>query len=209
MPFLFLALLVIWLVLLGLVRGVLHARRGGGPPVRVGYPRGSLQWWVALLSAVGFTLMLAAPLTDIAGLGAIAVLSRPGVHIIGVVLVGAGIAVSVVGQAAMGESWRGDVDDDVHTPLVTGGPFRIVRNPIFTGTAITAVGLALIVPNGFAVAMVIVQLIALQLQVKLVEEPYLHREHGDDYRDYARRTGRFVPGVGRGLRHPWDPHRWS
>lgn len=79
------------------------------------------QWWVALLSAVGFALMLAAPLTDIAGLGAIAVLSRPGVHIIGVVLVGAGIAVSVLGQAAMGESWRGDVDDDVHTPLVTGG----------------------------------------------------------------------------------------
>jgi hypothetical protein len=39
-----------------------------------------------------------------------------------------GIAVTVVGQLAMGASWRGDVD---------------LRNPIFTPTATTATGLAL------------------------------------------------------------------
>ena len=30
-----------------------------------------------------------------------------------------------------------------------------------------------------------------------VEEPYLLRTHGDEYRRYASRVGRFVPGVGR------------
>jgi protein-S-isoprenylcysteine O-methyltransferase Ste14 len=30
-----------------------------------------------------------------------------------------------------------------------------------------------------------------------VEEPYLVRSHGDEYRRYASRVGRFLPGVGR------------
>ncbi|MFL5908785.1 MAG: methyltransferase family protein, partial [Solirubrobacterales bacterium] len=37
----------------------------------------------------------------------------------------------------------------------------------------------------------------LQLQVRFVEEPYLIRTHGDDYRAYASEVGRFVPGIGR------------
>lgn len=37
----------------------------------------------------------------------------------------------------------------------------------------------------------------LALQVRLVEEPYLLRTHGEVYRDWAARTGRFLPGVGR------------
>jgi protein-S-isoprenylcysteine O-methyltransferase Ste14 len=40
-------------------------------------------------------------------------------------------------------------------------------------------------------------LLSIQIQVRLVEEPYLLRVHGDAYRRYAARTGRFVPGLGR------------
>ena len=40
-------------------------------------------------------------------------------------------------------------------------------------------------------------MIALEIQVRLVEEPYLLRQHGDAYRNYAARVGRFVPGLGR------------
>ena len=41
---------------------------------------------------------------------------------------------------------------------------------------------------GFAVI-----LVAHQVQVRLVEEPYLEWIHGDTYRRYAQRTGRFLP----------------
>ena len=40
-------------------------------------------------------------------------------------------------------------------------------------------------------------LLALEIQVRLVEEPYLLAIHGEAYRAYAAVTGRFVPGVGR------------
>jgi protein-S-isoprenylcysteine O-methyltransferase Ste14 len=39
--------------------------------------------------------------------------------------------------------------------------------------------------------------VAIELQVRAVEEPYLLQMHGDAYADYAVRVGRFVPAMGR------------
>ena len=39
--------------------------------------------------------------------------------------------------------------------------------------------------------------LAVEIQVKAVEEPYLERTHGDAYRRYRAHSWRFVPGVGR------------
>lgn len=61
----------------------------------------------------------------------------------------------------------------------------------------TGLGLALMVPSVVALVGFAALVVALELQVRLVEEPYLLEQHGEAYRAYARRTGRFVPGVGR------------
>jgi hypothetical protein len=60
-----------------------------------------------------------------------------------------------------------------------------------------AFGLALLVPNVVALAAFLALVAALELQVRLVEEPYLMRTHGKGYLLYASRVGRFVPGVGK------------
>lgn len=78
-------------------------------------------------------------------------------------------------------------------------------NPVLTCTAVTALGLALVVPNVLAVLMLAGFVVAWEIQVRLVEEPYLARIHGDDYKRYAARTGRFLPGIGR-LPGPNRPH---
>ena len=140
---------------------------------------------------------MAAPLADLAGLDPISILERTPVRAAGVVLVVVGIAATLAAQSAMGASWRPDVDPDVRTALVTSGPFRLVRNPIFTATAATAAGLALMVPNLVAAAMLVAFVAALQVQVRLVEEPYLHRVHAGAWEQYAARTGRFLPWIGR------------
>lgn len=97
----------------------------------------------------------------------------------------------------MGDQWRIGVDPAERTQLVTAGPFALVRNPIFSGMLPTSLGLALMVPNVVALAGLAALLAALELQVRVVEEPYLLDVHGDRYADYAARVGRFVPGVGR------------
>ncbi len=59
----------------------------------------------------------------------------------------------------------------------------------------------LMVGNLVAIAGLVALVAALQLQVRLVEEPYLHRTHNDDYDRYATSAGRFLPLLGR-LRTP-------
>jgi protein-S-isoprenylcysteine O-methyltransferase Ste14 len=62
---------------------------------------------------------------------------------------------------------------------------------------LATIGLVLLAPNVLALATLATLLVALELQVRRVEEPYLLRTHGDAYRRYAAATGRFFPGVGR------------
>ena len=193
--------LIAWIVLVAGVRAWLQFRRTGQPTIHFRDQPGSAQWWARLISAVALFLAFAAPAADLGGLAPIEPLDEPIVALAGLVLALAGIAATVVAQAAMGDSWRADVDPDRRTELVTTGPFRFVRNPILSATALTLAGVTLMVPNVLAVTMVAVVLVAHQVQVRLVEEPYLLRTHGDAFRRYAARTGRFVPVVGK-LRPP-------
>jgi protein-S-isoprenylcysteine O-methyltransferase Ste14 len=198
MAVLALALIAVWLLLVaGLRTGIQFRRTGTASAPHFRDRPGSPQWWARLLSTVGFACAVAAPLAELAGLEPVAILDRNPVRAAGVVLAILGIAATLAAQLAMGASWRPDVDPDARTALVIGGPFRLVRNPIFTATVATAIGLALIVPNLVAAAMLVCFVAALQLQVRLVEEPYLHRVHGAAWDRYAARTGRFLPWIGR------------
>jgi protein-S-isoprenylcysteine O-methyltransferase Ste14 len=115
-----------------------------------------------------------------------------------------GIAATLIAQRAMGASWRVGVDPAERTALVREGPFTHVRNPIFTAMAITGLGLTLMVPNVLALTAFAALIIAVELQVRVVEEPYLTAVHAPAYLDYAAGAGRFVPGVGRLRNGPRD-----
>ena len=98
---------------------------------------------------------------------------------------------------ALGASWRIGVDRSERTALVTSGPFRWVRNPIFTAMLIFAAGITLMTPNPLALVAFVVLLATIELQVRVVEEPYLNAIHGQAYRDYCGTVGGFVPHIGR------------
>ena len=51
-------------------------------------------------------------------------------------------------------------------------------------------------PNPVALIGFVLLLATIELQVRVVEEPYLAAVHGDSYRDYTASVGRFVPGLG-------------
>jgi protein-S-isoprenylcysteine O-methyltransferase Ste14 len=118
-------------------------------------------------------------------------------HVVGIVLAASGGLAVFAAQLGMGASWRIGVSDEERTELVTRGWFAVCRNPIYTSMIVGWLGIALIVPTwlGFTAAAVIS--LGLEIQVRFVEEPYLVRTHGDDYRGYASQVGRFLPGIGR------------
>ncbi len=191
-----LALYLVYLALAFGLRAWLQSRRTGDHGFRFGaFAASPAERAGALLFVLALALGLAGPVLELAGLlGAFEALRAP---LLGSALAVFGIAGTLHAQLAMGSSWRVGVDPDERTALRTEGPFRLVRNPIFAWMILTAAGLALLVPNLASLAALAALVIGIELQVRLVEEPHLLRTHGEAYASWARRTGRFVPGVGR------------
>lgn len=159
---------------------------------------GSVEW----LAGVGFVVAMAAavfaPILQLCGVVApLPVLDHTWLNVVGVVLAVVGIAGTVYAQLDMGDSWRIGVDASERTTLVRTGVFALVRNPIFTAMLVFGLGIALVTPNLVALVGFAILVVTIELQVRVVEEPYLLSVHGDEYREYTARVGRFVPGLGR------------
>ena len=92
-----------------------------------------------------------------------------------------GIAITVVAQFAMGDAWRIGVDQTERTDLVTHGPFSIVRNPIYAAMIPSLAGIALLAHDPVTIAGALLLAVALELQIRLIEEPHLRRIHGRRY----------------------------
>jgi protein-S-isoprenylcysteine O-methyltransferase Ste14 len=181
------------------LRVILHRRMTGSSGVNSvlrGEP-GSAEWWAGLTLAVATLTCLAGPIVQLAGLEPISALVTPAVQILGVAIAILGFLGTVAAQHMMGASWRLGVNPEETTHLVTSGPFAFVRNPVFSTTVVSFAGLTLMAPNIVALIGFGLQLAAVHLQVRVVEEPYLRRVHGEAYTGYGRRVGRFLPGVGR------------
>jgi protein-S-isoprenylcysteine O-methyltransferase Ste14 len=168
-------------------------------------PVGSVGWWAKILFVLSVVLVAAGPVAVLAGPMRLTWSSPVWPQAAGTVVAVVGMLIVVAAQHGMGVSWRVGVDSREITGLVTGGLFALARNPIFTGMIVFAVGVALMVPGWISTAAVVALIWAVQMQVRLIEEPYLLASHGDAYRAYAARTGRFLPGIGR-LSDP-DRHR--
>jgi protein-S-isoprenylcysteine O-methyltransferase Ste14 len=161
----------------------------GAPPLEL--LGGGLFALAVVMGSANPVLVLSDALEPIDGLDTTAL------HTIGFVLCAVGIAGTFLAQMAMGASWRIGVDESERTELVTGGVFGLCRNPIYTFMIIAWVGFALLVPTWLSLASIPVGTAALEIQVRLVEEPHLIRTHGEPYRAWASRVGRFMPGLGR------------
>jgi len=195
MPRLALGLFVLYLALAFGWRTWLQLRRTGSSGF-VGLPRASaLQRLGGALLVVSTALGLLSPISAIAGWRWGLPLSAP-LPIAGTALYASGLALTLWAQVQMGVSWRIGVNPSERTTLVTSGPFGFARNPIFTGMLAVAIGLALLLPNAPSFFGAVALVVGLELQVRLVEEPHLIAQHGEAYLGWARRVGRFLPGLG-------------
>lgn len=152
-------------------------------------------------AGVGFvvamaTALIAPVLQLVRVLSPVSVLHAPWIQTTGIAIAVIGIVATVYAQVDMGDSWRIGVDPSETTTLVRTGVFGWVRNPIFTAMITFGFGIALVTPNLVALGGFLLLVATIELQVRIVEEPYLLTVHGDAYRDYLANVERFVPGVG-------------
>jgi protein-S-isoprenylcysteine O-methyltransferase Ste14 len=194
-----LAIFVVMFLVVFVARTLVQKRRTGDTGIRSGVldeSFGSIEWLAGWLLVVALLSGVVAPVAEMGGIDPW--FTSQWVRGTGAVVAAVGVGLTVVSQLAMGDAWRIGVDADEETGLVTGGAFAVVRNPVFGCMIVTGVGLAILVPNLISAVGLILVVVAIELQVRFVEEPYLRGLHGDIYAVYVARVGRLFPGVGRG-----------
>ena len=78
--------------------------------------------------------------------------------------------------------------------LVTHGPYRWIRHPLYSAGMLNFLGLSLLTANLFIFSLALLTFTALVLRTSQ-EEARLIEKFGDEYRQYMQRSGRFLPRI--------------
>lgn len=76
--------------------------------------------------------------------------------------------------------------------LITTGPYRRVRHPLYAATFMFLVGQMLVADNWLLLLILLIMIPGLYIRIEK-EEQMLIEEFGDEYRAYIKRTGRLFP----------------
>jgi protein-S-isoprenylcysteine O-methyltransferase Ste14 len=115
------------------------------------------------------------------------------VLILALVLLALGAFLRIWGSAYVGasvvqsRSMHGDA-------MLADGPYRRTRNPLYLGTLLHTIGIAIIMPPSgaiFAVALLWI----FQVRLALAEEPFLAARFGQPYLAYKSEVPRFLPAL--------------
>ncbi len=110
--------------------------------------------------------------------------------LIGVALVLIAFVIFIWALVSFGDSWRVGIDEETKGDLVSTGIFAISRNPIFIFIDLYFIGTFLI--NGTLIFLIFAALVVIGLHYQIIqEEKFLAKAHGQAYRDYCARTGRY------------------
>jgi protein-S-isoprenylcysteine O-methyltransferase Ste14 len=113
---------------------------------------------------------------------------------IGLGLTIAGCAFAVWARARLGSNWSASVTRKQGHELVRGGPYAIVRHPIYSGLLLGILGTAL--AQGELRGLLAVGLASVGWLLKArIEERFLADEFGGDYVTYRRRVKQLIPYV--------------
>jgi protein-S-isoprenylcysteine O-methyltransferase Ste14 len=163
------------------------SRHHGESKARASQERGGRAPMVANLAAFGVffpTLLISSGSSD-------ASMALP-LALSGCLLAMAGAALVLRSRAELGPAWSFVPKADQGTGLVTTGPYRLVRHPIYLGLALVAMGQALAFGSGPALMIMLSGIVPTFAWRARVEEKLLSRAFGERYAVYRQRT-RMIP----------------
>ena len=115
--------------------------------------------------------------------------------IIGLVVFAGGEALRVWSKLQLGRYFTYTVQTSSDQPVITTGPYRMLRHPSYTGMVLIIMGIGLLWGNwlGFGV-LTVTAFVGLAYRIS-VEETALLADLGDRYRTYAEHHKRLIPFV--------------
>lgn len=116
-------------------------------------------------------------------------------YVPGLVLLVLGVALRVWAILTLGRLFKVVVVIQPDHRVIDSGPYRLVRHPSYTGALIALLGVGVALDSWLALlALVLLPLLGLVVRIR-VEEAALERALGDEYRAYAARRRRLLPGL--------------
>jgi protein-S-isoprenylcysteine O-methyltransferase Ste14 len=117
---------------------------------------------------------------------------RPATAVAGAVFIALGLALAFSGVAAVIRHRTTIVPHHPVATLITGGVYRLSRNPMYTGLAIAYPGLALVFGSWWPLVLWPLVIAAVRQLVIRPEERYLTQRFGQTYTDYQTRVRRWL-----------------
>lgn len=115
-----------------------------------------------------------------------------GLRWIGVVVSSISLSFWSYSQEVLDKNWSGNLKIQEEHTLVTAGPYRVMRHPIYTAMIVWSTGLALYTANMFFVGFAALVILWTPLRISK-EETMLIGYFGDEYKKYMENTGRYLP----------------
>ena len=112
---------------------------------------------------------------------------------LGLVLFALGLGFAIWARVNIGRNWGAPMTRKDEPELVTSGPYRLVRHPIYSGILLAAVGTAVALSWWWLVAVALVG--GFFVYNATVEERYLTQQFPDTYPAYKRSTRMLIPFI--------------
>jgi protein-S-isoprenylcysteine O-methyltransferase Ste14 len=121
------------------------------------------------------------------------VVRSPVLQGIGMVLFLTGLGLAVWARVHLGRNWGTPMSEKMDAELVTSGPYQYIRNPIYSGIILAAIGTMVAISWYW---LVIVALMGTYFVYSaIVEEQTMERLFPNTYPGYKRSTKRLIPFI--------------
>jgi protein-S-isoprenylcysteine O-methyltransferase Ste14 len=104
-----------------------------------------------------------------------------------------GLALAIWARVYLGRNWGMPMSQKVDPELVTAGPYRRIRHPIYSGIILAMIGTTIAVSLYWLIAVVVIG--AYFLYSAIVEERSMARLFPDSYPEYKRSTKMLIPYI--------------
>jgi protein-S-isoprenylcysteine O-methyltransferase Ste14 len=142
------------------------------------------------VAATALVAVAVSRVTPAAAIGAVTATAWTGLG-----LLWCGIALRFWSFATLGRYFTLTVQTSSDQPVITSGPYRMIRHPSYAGVLLAVAGLGLLLENWLALAILIIGITGCLVFRIRVEERALLDTTGDSYRSYAAGHKRLIPYV--------------
>lgn len=112
--------------------------------------------------------------------------------VIGVILCLLGIGCAAWGRITLARAKTNVSPLKPTTAIVTGGPFRFTRNPLYVGVSTLLLGLSFLIGTWWGMIILLPAMFLLHYGVILREERYLEQKFGDPYLTFKKSVRRYL-----------------